>query len=289
MHAAPTDPVPELLSVPVYGQFYYFLPGQTDPNASQVITVNVTAVLWNGAEGIAPSPNAPYPPAAAVATKLAPTPVQTAPYTAAPGDLVQVSATAGNIPITLPTAPADGTQVGVKVVAVSGAYGASVICGGSDVLDLVGGNTSTTLSLAHESIILQYAAATAIWTIIEHGYSLASLDGRYVMASVATLAYAASITPAAKGFLNTVNVGTLTGSLALAAPSGNPTDGQVLTLRFAQDATGGRVITWDPIYAFPQASPASTLPTAANAQYEIACGYHAPSGKWRVRGAAGPF
>ena len=70
MHADPNDPVPELLSVPVYGQFYYFLPGQTDPVASQVITVNVTAVLWNGAEGIAPSPNVLGPTVAQIPINL---------------------------------------------------------------------------------------------------------------------------------------------------------------------------------------------------------------------------
>lgn len=57
MHADPADPTPEDLQITVYGQFYYFVAGVADPVPSQIIQVTVTAVLWNGAEGIAPSPN----------------------------------------------------------------------------------------------------------------------------------------------------------------------------------------------------------------------------------------
>lgn len=60
---------------------------------------------------------------------------------------------------------------------------------------------------------------------------------------VQVIAYAASITPdAAAG--ERVIVGTLTGGLTINAPS-NPVAGAALEFAFAQDATGGRAITWN--------------------------------------------
>ncbi len=70
-HADPDDPEPENMSLPVYGQLHYFLPGSTQPNFSQFITVTVTGVLWTGVESIAPSPNIPFPPPDQVDTKAA--------------------------------------------------------------------------------------------------------------------------------------------------------------------------------------------------------------------------
>lgn len=60
------------------------------------------------------------------------------------------------------------------------------------------------------------------------------------------IAYAASITPdAAAG--ERVVVGTLTGNMTINAPS-NPRTGAELHFAFTQDATGGRVITWNAVF-----------------------------------------
>jgi hypothetical protein len=61
-----------------------------------------------------------------------------------------------------------------------------------------------------------------------------------------SIAYAVSITPdAALG--ERVIVGALTGNLTINAPT-NPRTGAMLVFSFAQDATGGRSITWNAIF-----------------------------------------
>lgn len=59
-------------------------------------------------------------------------------------------------------------------------------------------------------------------------------------------AYAASITPDVAVGEN-ILVGTLTGAITVNAPT-NPTAGQVITFVFTQDATGGRVVTWNAVF-----------------------------------------
>ena len=106
---------------------------------------------------------------------------------------------------------------------------------------------------------------------------------------ITSLAYAATITPTAGSAPAVVNLGTLTGNLAVAAPTAAPYDGQTLTFRFVQDAAGGRVITWNAAYVFPLASPATSLPTGAGNRFEITFGYCAADATWRARGVAGPY
>jgi hypothetical protein len=61
-----------------------------------------------------------------------------------------------------------------------------------------------------------------------------------------SIAYAATITPdAALG--ERVIVGVLTGNLTINAPT-NPRTGGMLVFSFAQDATGGRTITWNSVF-----------------------------------------
>lgn len=64
--------------------------------------------------------------------------------------------------------------------------------------------------------------------------------------AVQTVAYAAAITPNAN-FGNRVNVGALTGAMTVNAPV-NPQSGQYLDFAFLQDATGGRLLTWDAVF-----------------------------------------
>lgn len=78
------------------------------------------------------------------------------------------------------------------------------------------------------------------------------------------LAYAASIAVnAALG--ERVIVGALTGALTLSAPT-NAQPGAVLEFAFLQDATGGRVITWDAAFA-KAADGAGTANQRASARY----------------------
>lgn len=63
---------------------------------------------------------------------------------------------------------------------------------------------------------------------------------------VQVIAYSASITPNAQDG-DRVLVGTLTGALTVNAPT-NGYKGQTLMFQFTQDATGGRVVTWNAVF-----------------------------------------
>src|ERR1017187_6403298 len=92
-------------------------------------------------------------PAAAVAALVPSATVYTSAHTGASGEYARVDASAGNVPVTLPTAPADNTTIGVKQIAVSGSYVTTVTCGTGDALNKAGGAASYTLTLANQGAI----------------------------------------------------------------------------------------------------------------------------------------
>lgn len=97
---------------------------------------------------------------------LTPTVVKTAAYTAAPSDFIPVDISGGSVPVKLPTAPADKTRIGTKIVAVSGTPGSTTLtinCGGSDVFNIAAGSTTLTYSAKFQSVLLQYSASAKIW------------------------------------------------------------------------------------------------------------------------------
>jgi hypothetical protein len=110
--------------------------------------------------------DAPPSHAQASAMGLAPTPVQTGAYTAAPGDFVPVDASAGSVTITLPNQPPDQSQVGVTVLAIAGPNIVRVACGASDVLSQAGGARALALSSVGQGVLLQYQASADIWHAI---------------------------------------------------------------------------------------------------------------------------
>ncbi len=117
--------------------------------------------------------------AAYAALNGVPTGNKTSAYTASPGDIVPVDTTSGSVTITFPTAPADRTRVWVKHVIQGGSNTVTYACGGSDVMNKTGGQTSGTLKLTNQGIMAQYAATPAIWFILGDDLSLGSLDSRY--------------------------------------------------------------------------------------------------------------
>lgn len=119
-------------------------------------------------------------PAGADKLGLTPTAAKTANYTAAVGDLVPCDTTSGAFTVTLPTAPADGSVIAIKVVAPSPAVNAvTYACGGSDVFNRAGGGTTGTLALVGQSALLQYKTTGAIWYVVVTDVPLAQLDLRY--------------------------------------------------------------------------------------------------------------
>ena len=137
-------------------------------------TANNTTVLYGDGVYRAPAGGD----TSGLTAQLAPTAVKTAAYAAAANDYVVVDASAGSVVVTLPTAPANGTRIGVKLIAVSGSYTATVALGGSDVLNKSGGSTSAALSVLNQGVIYQYKSG--IWYGTGSDTPLSALDARFL-------------------------------------------------------------------------------------------------------------
>jgi hypothetical protein len=161
--------------------------------------------------------------------------VKTANYTAAANELVPCDSTSGGFTVALPTAPANGSQVAVKHITQGGTNTITVACGGSDVINKAAGATSTTLRLLAEAVIVQYDAATAIWTVIADDVPITQLDARYSLKpAYVAVADGVTITPALIANDTTRVTQTNTqgaGTLTIANPTGTPVDGEILILR----------------------------------------------------------
>ena len=115
---------------------------------------------------------------------LTPTGVKTSAYTAVAGDLVPVDLSAASVTVTLPAAPADKTQVAVKVATAGTSRTLTVAASGSDVFDKSAGPTTKTYTLIGQGAVFQYKTSGAIWYVLSDHTPLADLDSRFV-ASVA--------------------------------------------------------------------------------------------------------
>lgn len=115
------------------------------------------------------------------------TAVKTSAYTANPGEFVPVSTSGGAVTVTLPTAPADGTTISVKMVAQASTNAVTIACGGADTINVaMSGPTSGTLTLLNQAVTLQYSAPIAVWYVLDDSLALSQLDARYGKLSGAT-------------------------------------------------------------------------------------------------------
>lgn len=130
----------------------------TGASTGQVLSYNGSALAWATPGG------------------LTTTSVKTANYTAVAGEYVPVDTTSGSVTVTLPAAPADGTQVAVKLVA--GSNSCVVSRSGSDVFNAASGATTHTLVTAGLGVTFRYAAGTGIWYSLD-STPLSSLNGAY--------------------------------------------------------------------------------------------------------------
>jgi hypothetical protein len=204
------------------------------------------------------------------------TSVKTGNYTANPGEFVPVDTTSGTIIVTLPTAPANGTQVGAKQVVRGGVNTVTVTAGGSDHFNTAAGPTTDTLTLLGDGASYQYVAATAVWMSQSDDSSLASMDIRYKNVPI-TLTFATPLnTNVALG--NYFRTAAITTAFTLANPT-NPTDGQVVTWELLQDATGSRVMTLDT--QFVLGGFVATLSGASKRDFLTAV-YNSVTTKWYV-------
>lgn len=114
---------------------------------------------------------------------LNPTGIKTSAYTASANDYVIIDASAGNVALSFPAAPPDGTRVGFKLIAVTAPYAATLTTQSGDVLNKAGGSTSATLSLLNQGVIYQYKASGAIWYGTGSDLPLSQTDLRYPLLS----------------------------------------------------------------------------------------------------------
>ena len=191
------------------------------------------------------------------APALAPTAVKTSAYAASAGDFVPVDTTSGAVTITLPTAPADKAQVGIKHVIQGSTNAVTYACGGSDVINKAGGATSGSLSILAQTVWLQYKASTAIWYVLADDLPLPQLDTRYttnervatrtltnarITKRVGTTASTATLTIDSDSY-DQYTLTAQAAALSIANPTGTPTEGQLLLIRIKDNGTA-RAITW---------------------------------------------
>lgn len=169
--------------------------------------------------GIYPNPTVPGKAQAFTATAI-----KTANYTLAAGDFALFDTTSGTLTATLPTAPADKTRAGVKLVAGTNAL--NVACGGSDHFNTPAGPTSGSISLLNQGAIYQYNLAAATWVVQADDLPLSQLDARYAAVG--------------GGFAPTHTGAAATGAYRGVTATGAPTTGTWAVGDWVTDQTGKR-------------------------------------------------
>lgn len=120
-------------------------------------------------------------------TGLTPTSVKTSNYTAVVNDLVKCDVTSG-FTVTLPTAPADKSEIMVKIVApASPTNTITIATGGSDVFNVSGGSTTLSLTRKFQSVWLQYQTTGAIWIVKTTDDALATWPGSTSVTTLGTI------------------------------------------------------------------------------------------------------
>lgn len=89
-------------------------------------------------------------------------------YNANPWEFVPFIDTSANDTLFLPNAPGDSTIVGAKIVKQSGSFTTTIMCQGTDSMNVYGNTNFATLNSQYESISLIYKKATKIWTVISN-------------------------------------------------------------------------------------------------------------------------
>jgi hypothetical protein len=90
-------------------------------------------------------------------------------YSASVNDLAIANCSSGNSIVNLPTAPADGSVVGIKLAVQNspsgstGLYSLTVNCGGADTFETTTGGTSANINSLNEAATWRYYASTGVW------------------------------------------------------------------------------------------------------------------------------
>ena len=155
-------------------------------------------------------------------------------------------------------------------------------------VNAVGGKTSAAIATSVNDTI----AATNVNTVstivkrdVNGDIAIRDLTARNITqsgayySSVVALTDAATIaTDASLGNIFTVTLG---GNRTLGAPT-NPVDGQKITYRIRQDATGSRTLAFNAVFNFPASLAGLSLSTSINAFDYIGAQYNSVTSKWDV-------
>jgi hypothetical protein len=113
---------------------------------------------------------------------LSVTDVKTANYTGAANEFVRADVSAGSFTLTFPTAPANGTLFGAKLVAIATGNTLTLQLGGSDKFNTTAGAQTGSLSRLNQAILCEYRSADSTWTVIasdDRGFTYQSKSAGY--------------------------------------------------------------------------------------------------------------
>lgn len=178
----------------------------TDAFVQQELTANT--LFFNGTfSGLGTSASPVY------LYKITP---KTANYTSVAGDFIPFDTTISSLTDGLPSAPADGTIIGAKMVIQGSTNTVTVNTSGSDVINKTGGSTSFVISLVNQGVSFQYHSG--IWYVMNDDLPLGALDTRYLLQTGTTLP--SSYINSSLTTLGTITSGTWNGTTIAATHGG---------------------------------------------------------------------
>lgn len=207
---------------------------------------------------------------------LVPTTVKTAAYTAQPGELVLVDASAGPITITLPAVGAATVRTGVKKTDAT----ANVVTVAAGAGQSIGVQSSTTLpgGLQTQFQIAEFRAVASAtnYAVVAGQLALASLDLRYVRRDAiydAGTSAATTLTPdLTNGWIQQlVSSVAAAGTLTVAVPTGTVVDRSIL--RLAIKATNAITVTLNASYLLSTGITSRSFALTAGQTLELGLEY----------------
>lgn len=121
--------------------------------------------------------------------------VKAADYSPAANEYVPFDASAATRIATLPNAPVDGTLIGIKVVAISGAFVVTINTQGTDVINVAGGVVTANLTVLNQSVVYKYKASVGIWYAIHSTVTKSYVDSQDALkANLAGAAFTGAVT-----------------------------------------------------------------------------------------------